>query len=141
MLLNLLSSPCSTRSAIMYIFSASIIATFTSLSFLQVTSAANIGRSDVAQIEARDNVAACKAVLVALKASAFCSSFVPIKDVTSTVTKSGPAGSTQVTVTAPCTNAVYFSKMKRTAPSTTPSTTPGAPSASCRSNPHMLELC
>ncbi|GAB7324947.1 hypothetical protein MBLNU13_g08756t2 [Cladosporium sp. NU13] len=60
------------------------------LAFLSpLVSAANIGRSE---IEARDNVAACKAILIALKASQFCSSFVPIKDVTSTETKTGTTG-------------------------------------------------
>lgn len=40
-------------------------------------------------LDRRDDVGACKAILVALQASAFCSSFVPIVDVTSTVTASG----------------------------------------------------
>jgi hypothetical protein len=90
----------------MYISSASIVATLAFLSPL--ISAAYIGRLD---IEARDNVAACKAILVALKASQFCSSFVPIKDVTSTETKTGPTSSTKVTFTAPCTPA--HKKQKR----------------------------
>ena len=52
------------------------------------------------EIEARDDVSLCKAALIALKASAFCSSFVPIKDVTSTSTAPGQVASTQVTVCA-----------------------------------------
>ncbi|GAB7324948.1 hypothetical protein MBLNU13_g08756t1 [Cladosporium sp. NU13] len=71
----------------MHISSASLVAALAFLSPL--VSAANIGRSE---IEARDNVAACKAILIALKASQFCSSFVPIKDVTSTETKTGTTG-------------------------------------------------
>lgn len=51
-------------------------------------------------LEARDDVSNAKAVLVALKASAFCSSFVPIKDVTSTSTIKGPNGVTATTVCA-----------------------------------------
>lgn len=90
----------------MYISSNSIVATLANLSPL--TSAASIGRS---QLEARDNLAVCKSLLVALKASAFCSSFVPIKDVASTYTKTGTPGYMQVTVTAPCTNA--YKKDKR----------------------------
>jgi hypothetical protein len=104
-----------------YISLASTTATFTSLFLL--ASASKIGR---AELEPRDNVAVCKAVLVALKASVFCSSFVPIKDVTVTVTKTGTAGSTQVTVTAPCT---YLQNVKRQASTTpaAPKTTPAAP--------------
>lgn len=111
----------------MHISSASIIATLAFLSPL--TAAANV------ELEARDNVAACKAILIALKASQFCSSFVPIKDVTSTETKTGPTGYTKVTVTAACTNP--YKKEKRApsttpaAPSTTtPSTTPGVTTTS-----------
>ena len=109
---------------------ASIIANLAFLSPL--TAAANVGR---AELEARDNVAACKAILIALKASQFCSSFVPIKDVTSTETKTGPTGYTKITVTAACTNP--YKKEKRApsttpaAPSTTtPSTTPGVTTTS-----------
>lgn len=59
--------------------------------------------------EKRDNVAVCSAVLVALKASAFCSSFVPIVDSTSTVSNNGGtqttiktvAGSVTCTITVP----------------------------------------
>ena len=99
----------------MYLSPTSIVATLALLSHLAST--ANIGRSEV---EARDNVAAAKAVLIALKASAFCSSFVPIKDVTSTETISGPPGSTETTVTAAyCTPP---SKRKRQ-PNTTPAKT------------------
>lgn len=100
---------------------ATIIATLAFLSPL--TAAANVGRG--AELEARDNVAACKAILVALKASQFCSSFVPIKDVTSTETKTGPTGYTKVTVTAACTNP--YKKEKRA-----PSTTPAAPTTTPR---------
>lgn len=105
----------------MYISPNSIVATLALLSPL--SSAANIGRS---QLEARDNVAVCKSVLVALKASAFCSSFVPIKDVTSTYTQTGTKSYTQTTVTGPCTYAYKKNKRDSTtpaAPSTTPSTT------------------
>lgn len=104
----------------MYISPNSTVATLALLSPL--SSAANIGHS---QLEARDNLAVIKSVLVALKASAFCSSFVPIKDVTSTYTKTGTPGYTQVTVTAPCTNA--YKKDKRQI-----STTPAAPSTTSR---------
>lgn len=51
-----------------------------------------------AELETRNNVDICKAALIALKASAFCSSFVPITDVTVTPTAT--------TVTAACTSAV-----------------------------------
>lgn len=85
-------------------------------------------------LEARNNVGACQAVLIALKASKFCSAFVPITDKTSTVTQTGTATQTQVTITAACVNA---QKLKRNQPSTTPkapsttqkvSTTPKVPS-------------
>lgn len=110
----------------MHISLVSIIATLAFLSPL--TAAANVGR---AEIEARDNVAACKAILIALKASQFCSSFVPIKDVTSTETKTGTTGYTKVTVTAPCT--VAYKKNKRgTVTVALPSTTPAAPSTTPR---------
>lgn len=83
----------------MHISPASVVAALACLSPL--TTAANVGRSE---IEARDNAAACKAILIALKASQVCSSFVPIKDVTSTETKiTGTTGYTKVTVTAACT--------------------------------------
>ena len=92
----------------MHISPASVVAALACLSPL--TTAANVGRSE---IEARDNVAACKAILVALKASQFCSSFVPIKDVTSTETKTtGTPGYTKVTVTAACTTG-HKKKQKR----------------------------
>lgn len=72
-------------------------------------------------LAARGNVGACQAILVALKASKFCSSFVPITDKTTTVTHTASAVSTKVTVTAQCTNdAVQVSVKKRVAPSTTP---------------------
>jgi hypothetical protein len=116
------------RSRNMHISSASFVATLAFLSPL--TAAANIGRSD---IEARDNVAACKAILVALKASQFCSSFVPIKDVTSTETKTtGTTGYTKVTVTDPCTYGHAKHKRGSTTPATTPSTTPAAPTTTSR---------
>lgn len=108
----------------MHISFASIVATLAFLSPL--TAAANIGRSE---IEARNNVAACKAILIALKASQFCSSFVPIKDVTSTETRTGASSYTKITVTAPC--IVPTHKNKKRVPGTTPiapSTTPAAPS-------------
>lgn len=111
----------------MHISSTSVVATLVLLSPL--TAAANVRRGE---LEPRDNVAACKAILIALKASQFCSSFVPIKDVTSTETKTGTTGYTKVTVTAACTNP--YKKEKR-APSTTPaapSTTPAAPSTTPR---------
>lgn len=102
----------------MHVSSASLVA---SLAFLSpLTAAANIGRSD---IEARDNVAACKAILVALKASQFCSSFVPITDVTSTETKTGTTGYTKETITASCTYPHKKHKRGTTTASTTPSTT------------------
>ena len=115
----------------MHFSSASVVATLAFLSPL--TAAANVGR---AEIEARDNVAACKAILIALKASQFCSSFVPIKDVTSTETKTtGTPGYTKVTVTAACTTG--HKKKKRgsvtfAVPTTTPSTNPAAPSTTTR---------
>lgn len=53
-------------------------------------------------LERRDAVADCRLVLVALKASAFCSSFVPIVDVTSTSTGAGTLITTTVAGN-PCT--------------------------------------
>ncbi|KIV83527.1 hypothetical protein PV11_05547 [Exophiala sideris] len=70
-------------------------------------SASNIPRKN---LEARSNVDTCKAILIVLKASAFCSSFVPIRDVTSTTTQTGNSASTQVTVTAACANNGYNKK-------------------------------
>ena len=109
----------------MHISSATVVATLAFLSPL--TAAANIGRSE---IEARNNVAACKAILIALKASQFCSSFVPIEDVASTETKTGTSSYTKITVTAPCVVPTY--KNKKRVPGTTPiapsTTTPAAPS-------------
>ena len=53
------------------------------------------------KLEQRDQVAACEAVLVALKASAFCSTFGNIHDITTTISSTGKSDSTTVTVPAP----------------------------------------
>lgn len=54
--------------------------------FLSATTSAHpLEQRDV--LEARGDIDVCKAILIALKASAFCSSFVPITDVTTTETK------------------------------------------------------
>jgi hypothetical protein len=90
-----------TQQLTMLISSTLIVAALGLLSPL--TSAANIGRSELG---ARDNVGNCKAILIALKASAFCSSFVPITD---------------ITVTASCTS--KRTKLKRQAETTRPTTT------------------
>ncbi|KAL2066796.1 hypothetical protein VTL71DRAFT_1220 [Oculimacula yallundae] len=50
-------------------------------------------------LEQRDEVQNCKALLVALKASAFCSSFVPIVKNTATQTRTGPVQFTTAIVT------------------------------------------
>jgi hypothetical protein len=112
----------------MYISSTPIVATIASLALL--ASAATIDRTE---IEARNNVAAAKAVLIALKASALCSSIVPIKDVTSTITKTGPTSSTETTVTAPCTTTIEIKKrsITLTTASTTTTTTPSTTSSTC----------
>lgn len=53
------------------------------------------------QIEARDDVALCKAALIALRATSFCSSFINLRDNTKTLTSTGPTSVTTATVTAP----------------------------------------
>jgi hypothetical protein len=68
-------------------FSLSWIALVTVLS--PFTSAANVPY---------DGVAAYKAILIALKASAFCSWFVPITDVTPTSTQTGTLVSTHAKI-------------------------------------------
>ncbi|KAK0100149.1 hypothetical protein ONS95_008487 [Cadophora gregata] len=50
-------------------------------------------------LEQRDAVQVCKAILIALKASAFCSSFVPIVKSTTTQTRTGPQQFQTVTIT------------------------------------------
>lgn len=87
-------------------------------------SAVNVPR---AELEVRSNVDTCKAILVALKASAFCSSFVPITDITSTVTSTTTTATTTTTSTAPCTGTTGMQKrlVSKTplAPSSTPTPT------------------
>ena len=56
---------------------------------------------DEAELQKRGAVDDCNAVLVALKASSFCSSFVPITDITTTTTKTAPTCTTTVSVNAP----------------------------------------
>lgn len=58
-----------------------------------------------ANLEDCDNVAACRNLLVNLRAGAFGSAFVPIRVATVTVTKTGTSTTAQVTVTEPCVNA------------------------------------
>ena len=55
----------------------------------------------VHHIEQRDAIQQCKAVLVALKASSFCSSFVPIGRKTATATRTGALQLTTATITPP----------------------------------------
>jgi hypothetical protein len=60
----------------------------------------NLPRSD-GTLEKRGPVDDCKAVLVALKASSFCSSFVPITDSTKVVTSTRAPVTSTLTVNAP----------------------------------------
>jgi cell division septation protein DedD len=87
-----------------------------------LTSAANIGRSELG---ARDNVGNCKAILIALKASAFCSSFVPITDITVTAscTSERTKLKRQAETTRPTTTTSTTTKPTTTKPTTTKSTT------------------
>lgn len=73
-----------------------------------------ISIASAANIQARDDVALCKAVLIALKASAFCSSFVPITDKVSTVSSPGTTTQSTVTVIVTGTQCNYKPKKKRT---------------------------
>lgn len=64
------------------------------ITLVALTSARNIPR----ELEARSDVEICKGVLIALKASAFCSGFVPIKDIISTAIVPGSPIPTTITV-------------------------------------------
>lgn len=120
--------------------------------FLVSASAINI---PPAHLQARNDVSNAEAVLIALRASAFCSSFVPITDVTSTVTQTKTP--TPLTVTAACTNAHkkrFFwgesakpsttskSATTQAVSSTTPkiSTTPAAPSISSKTSTSSVSI-
>lgn len=74
-------------------------------------------------LEARDDVLAAELVIIALKASAFCSSFVPIKDITSTSTITGTNGVTTITS---CYDGGTKQKRTLATTSTTKTTTPQA---------------
>ncbi|KAF2824387.1 hypothetical protein CC86DRAFT_384027 [Ophiobolus disseminans] len=68
-------------------------------SFLAILSA-----RDISALRPRDNVAECQAVLLFLKAAAFCSTFNGLKDATRTATGAGLLKTTTATVAgAPCT--------------------------------------
>lgn len=77
------------------------------LSLLAISTSADYARDhprDIAALVPRDKVNECQAVLVLLKASAFCSTFTGLRDVTKTST--GPASTATTIVTdagAPCT--------------------------------------
>lgn len=78
----------------------------------------NIAQAD-AELVKRDAVNDCKNVLVALKASSFCSSFVPITDSTVTTTTTAPTTTTTTTITLPdCYTIVATNTITNTATST-----------------------
>jgi hypothetical protein len=59
---------------------------------------------DISALEPRDNVGECQLALLALKATAFCSTFIVLQDVTKTATGEGSLQTTTTTVAgAPCT--------------------------------------
>lgn len=76
---------------------------------------ASAGLIQQRELEQRDDVAAARALLIALQAQAFCSSFVQIADSTTTI--AGPGTTTTSTVTAPtssCTITVPGSTLTQT---------------------------
>jgi hypothetical protein len=77
------------------------------LSLLALSSSGAYARDhprDIAALIPRDNVDECQAILFILKATAFCSTFIGLRDVTRTTTGAGSLATAFVTVAgAPCT--------------------------------------
>lgn len=66
---------------------------------LQIAEAGPVRRQEQA-LQPRDNVAACEIVLVALKATSFCSSFIGVHDPTQSAIATGPSKTVLTTVPA-----------------------------------------
>jgi len=83
-------SPLQNLVTVLYVLSGS----------LQIAEAGPVRRQEQA-LQARDDVAACELVLIALKATSFCSSFVGVHDSTKTAIATGPSKTALTTVPAP----------------------------------------